>query len=204
LKERVRNGEITERRLARMTGVSQPHVHNVLKGVRALSPALSDRVLVELHMNIQELWSSEGNRPAYSAPFAVDPVGPRNPYPRELFRGRHPLPPSHAQGLGRPVVFQLAPDPSMEPDLRPNDLILVDQSEAVRRAPDYSSIYLLHLGGWGLARYVRWEPGRLYVADAKTRETPALWQSVRLEEQDILKVIRGRIVWIGREMETPS
>lgn len=32
------NGEMTERRLARLTGISQPHVHNVLKGKRIFSP----------------------------------------------------------------------------------------------------------------------------------------------------------------------
>jgi hypothetical protein len=32
LRERVMNGEISERRLAQLTGISQPHMHNVLKG----------------------------------------------------------------------------------------------------------------------------------------------------------------------------
>ena len=32
LRARVRNGELTERGLARLVGVSQPHIHNVLKG----------------------------------------------------------------------------------------------------------------------------------------------------------------------------
>ena len=44
LRARVRNGELTERGLARLVGVSQPHIHNVLKGVRALSPELSDQI----------------------------------------------------------------------------------------------------------------------------------------------------------------
>lgn len=33
---KIRNGEFTERRLARMVGVSQPQLHKVLKGVRSL------------------------------------------------------------------------------------------------------------------------------------------------------------------------
>ena len=36
LRDMVRNGELTERALARTTGVSQPHIHNVLKGKREL------------------------------------------------------------------------------------------------------------------------------------------------------------------------
>jgi hypothetical protein len=55
LRARVRNGEITERGLARMVGVSQPHMHNVLKGARILSPELSDRVLQHLRLSVLDL-----------------------------------------------------------------------------------------------------------------------------------------------------
>ena len=32
LRDRVHYGELTERSLSRVTGISQPHLHNVLKG----------------------------------------------------------------------------------------------------------------------------------------------------------------------------
>jgi hypothetical protein len=35
---KIRNGEFTERGLARVLGVSQPQLHNVLKGARPLKP----------------------------------------------------------------------------------------------------------------------------------------------------------------------
>ena len=35
IRYRIRNGELTERGLARRTGISQPHLHNLLKGVRS-------------------------------------------------------------------------------------------------------------------------------------------------------------------------
>jgi len=37
LRDSVRNGDMTERRLARLTGVSQPHIHHVLGGKRSFS-----------------------------------------------------------------------------------------------------------------------------------------------------------------------
>ena len=37
LRLRVRSGVATERGLARQTGISQPHLHHVLKGKRLLS-----------------------------------------------------------------------------------------------------------------------------------------------------------------------
>ena len=45
VRNEVRNGELTERRFARIMGISQPHAHNVLKGVRNLSPEVFDLML---------------------------------------------------------------------------------------------------------------------------------------------------------------
>jgi predicted transcriptional regulator len=55
LQTRVQNGEITERGLSRLTGVSQPHIHNVLKGKRVLSLGSADGILRQLHMDVLDL-----------------------------------------------------------------------------------------------------------------------------------------------------
>jgi hypothetical protein len=55
LRERVRSGELTERGLAKISGVSQPHIHNVLKGKRLLSVEMSDEVLRQLRIDILDL-----------------------------------------------------------------------------------------------------------------------------------------------------
>jgi transcriptional regulator with XRE-family HTH domain len=55
LRERVHRGEITERGLARATGVSQPHIHNVLKGKRHLSPDTADEILRYLRLDLLDL-----------------------------------------------------------------------------------------------------------------------------------------------------
>jgi transcriptional regulator with XRE-family HTH domain len=55
LQDRVRSGEITERGLARITGVSQPHIHNALKGKRTFSMATIDQILNRLHMDVLDL-----------------------------------------------------------------------------------------------------------------------------------------------------
>lgn len=59
LRERVRSGELTERGLARISGVSQPHIHNVLKGKRILSPEMSDEILRQLRMDLLDLMKPE-------------------------------------------------------------------------------------------------------------------------------------------------
>ena len=55
VKSRVQNGELTERGLARMTGISQPHIHHILKGVRGLSFENADRILLQLNMSVTDL-----------------------------------------------------------------------------------------------------------------------------------------------------
>ena len=55
LRQRVRSGEMTERGLARATGVSQPHIHHVLKGKRLLSAVTADAILRQLHMDVLDL-----------------------------------------------------------------------------------------------------------------------------------------------------
>jgi len=55
LKERIASGELTERRLARLAGISQPHVHNVLKGKRIFSLQMADLILHVLRMDVLDL-----------------------------------------------------------------------------------------------------------------------------------------------------
>ncbi|MBZ5729078.1 MAG: helix-turn-helix domain-containing protein [Acidobacteriia bacterium] len=59
LRERVRSGEVSERSLARLTGVSQPHLHNVLKGQRDLSLEKADEMLRRLGLDLLDLIEPE-------------------------------------------------------------------------------------------------------------------------------------------------
>jgi len=68
LRERVQRGEITERGLARLTGISQPHIHNVLNGKKMLSPEMADKLTSSLGIDLLDLvppedllhWRSNG------------------------------------------------------------------------------------------------------------------------------------------------
>ena len=69
IKWRVQNGELTERRLAGLVGISQPHMHNILKGVRALSPEMADRILKTLEMSVLDLFVPE-HEPGQAMPLS--------------------------------------------------------------------------------------------------------------------------------------
>ena len=66
LRKRVRNGELTERGLARLVGVSQPHMHNVLHGKRSFSIETTDKMMRRLRVDVFDLiepgeWFQAGN-----------------------------------------------------------------------------------------------------------------------------------------------
>lgn len=52
---RIRNGEFTERGLARILEISQPQMHNVLKGQRKLHCELADVMLRKLGVTVLDL-----------------------------------------------------------------------------------------------------------------------------------------------------
>jgi transcriptional regulator with XRE-family HTH domain len=62
LRSRVRSGEVTERGLARLSGISQPHLHNVLKGKKILSVEKADVMLRRLEIDVLQLIESKDLR----------------------------------------------------------------------------------------------------------------------------------------------
>lgn len=62
LRDRVRSGEVSERRLARVIGVSQPHLHNVLKGKHLFSILTADKILRHLQLDLLDLIGPEERR----------------------------------------------------------------------------------------------------------------------------------------------
>lgn len=55
LRLRVRSGEFTERGLARLTRVSQPHIHHVLREEKLLSLNMADQIMFHLRMDVVDL-----------------------------------------------------------------------------------------------------------------------------------------------------
>jgi transcriptional regulator with XRE-family HTH domain len=55
LKTRINNGHFTERGLARILGISQPQLHNVIKGKRRLQIDLADRILDKFGLDVLDL-----------------------------------------------------------------------------------------------------------------------------------------------------
>ena len=205
VRDRISRGELSERRLARLMGYSQPHVHNVLAGVRHMNARFADDLLGGLGLTLEELKSNSAAPGVLShvpVPLCSGEISPNREYPSEKSVATAILAPAHA--LPSPahcLAFRVGADESsMRPTVWPGDTVVVDPSLRGRRNPDVHSIYILRINGRGYVRRCHGLSGRLLlVSDQEpSAGSPLTW--VSLEHRKISDVVRGRIVWIGRSL----
>jgi transcriptional regulator with XRE-family HTH domain len=203
VRARVRNGEISERSLARLTGISQPHIHNVLKGARQLSTETADQILQRLRIDLADLQTAgergihgvSPNRESADAdecrtvPMLDGWIGREYPYPQAEGGERYPFPAADVEHLESPVAARLAPDPLRAPMFGGRGVVLLDRSEAVRLDPDAEGYFALDLSGGGTIGLVRRARQRLYLWVCHAE----VWKSIPLPDRDALEVIRGRV-----------
>ena len=212
VRNRIHNGELTERGFARMIGISQPHMHNVLKGVRTLSIGISDSILNIFHMSILDLASPEDladvlkpgsdAEPVLEVPFLDTAIGPGIPWPDRIDR-RNRFPSPFPAGIVPPalVMAHLAPDPQMSATLGGYDVALLDTSERHQAKPSPEGLYAVERNGEVVLRYVR--PGaRCYylVTDAEL-EQPDRWEYLSISPTELPGLIKARVLWLGREKD---
>jgi hypothetical protein len=206
-RQAVQAGEISERALARRAGLSQPHLHNVLKGVRALSPAAADQLMDALDIAVpQVLWFSPdiGASEMRAVPLLRNHIGPGSEASFSAFQGYLPFPASLVAALEDPLAAHVAADLALPSEIRPGDLVLLDRNAARRILPEPGSCWVVADTAGLRVRYVRRAAGTLEVGSASNRADARVWRTISLHGRDILEIVRARIVWIGREMEAPT
>lgn len=190
IRNRIKNGETTERAFALRSGISQPHMHNLLKGVRGLNMEQSDRLLTSATINIFDLMEADELRHALfvrlseSEPWLEIPVlqgrlGPGLPLPEEPSRfERIRVPFSGIAGFQRPVVVRLSADAEMMPALEPGDLVALDRGRCDPAILGPDTLFAIECDGEGLLRWIR--RGRLgyYLASAESKDRPRAWRHV--------------------------
>jgi len=212
LKARLRSGDLTERRIARLTGISQPHIHNVLKGARILSPESADRILVRFQIPLAEVLPSEEIKPRCcvacnagrnwrEVPVLEGWLGPGMPLPRLASRvERYPFPASSLAPLVNPSVARLAPDARMAGVLLDNDLVLLDHGREARSQVRGDALYVVNRRGEGLVRRLRLHRDGLCIVAEDALDRPSRWETISLTGHHILDIVRARLVWVGRNL----
>ena len=211
LNQRVRRGELTERGLASLTGYSQPHVHNVLKGVRRARVEFADQVMTLLGIPFLSLFSQEelaGRAPERQ--FRGAPVdlleghlGAGARYPRlgeQAERRRLAVP--TLSGVIHPVAAQVSTEEtSMWPLIYPGDVILLDRSPSERRRPRPDYIYAVCWRRRGyLGRCLRLRGALIVMADNPSAR-PQPPTEIPLQGARLLDIVRGKVVWVSREVD---
>jgi plasmid maintenance system antidote protein VapI len=208
------NGELTERGLARLVGVSQPHMHNVLKGARTLSPEVGDQISSVLGLSLLELAESGElaavleDRVADDAAYRLvrAATGQISPYQRfpDLTAAERWVraPASLVAKVERPVLVGFLADPEMGATFPGATHVLLDLNERARLAVDERCWYVLRWGGAGYVRQVRREGGALVVLGQRTWRQVAMPDRIPLGDLPALAVIRGRVAWCGPDPKT--
>lgn len=208
VKARVRNGELTERGLAKLTGYSQPHVHNVFDGTRPLSIDFSDALLCNLRIDLADLLSvdqenhagaaGKGEPATRSIGLLAGPIGPGHPYPADIGPESYPFPVEDVKALELPVAARLTDDPAMEDILGRNGVALLDCAEGSCRHPDAESLYAVDLGNESAIRRVSISEGRLYIQDRSGGDGG--WTAVTRQSAPLRQIIRARLHLLVRRI----
>src|SRR3954470_292565 len=90
IRQKINNGALTERGLARLSRLSQPCVHNVLKGERPGSLETLDRLLKATRLDLQHLLQSEHESQREAFPASARHGLSRDPQRPASARGLNP------------------------------------------------------------------------------------------------------------------
>ena len=212
----IRNGEATERRLARLTGISQPHIHHLLKGVRSMKPEVADLLLGSLGLSALDLVTADEaaallearqrspSARSLLAPVASGPLGPGEPFPAFTEAEQWvQLPEAVWEGRGRLAAARLAPDPA-SPAAAEHDFAVLCLDEEARLRASSRHVCVLRWRGAGYLRRVRIEPEAVFVLAPAGQEEADGPRRIALAGQSPLALIRAIVLWTGADFRTAS
>lgn len=186
VKSLVANGAFSERSLANSIGMSQPHVHHLLSGGRALTVPVADHLLARLQISVAELLDESEVRgefdairreraPKVAIPILTGRLGPGGPFPR-MTADIGLMECGLIAHLVQPALVALGEDRTMDSLLQGATHALLHN--ALLDDWDASGLYAIEQEGVLLARGIR--PGLrcAYLLTAETWNRPSAWQRV--------------------------
>jgi transcriptional regulator with XRE-family HTH domain len=210
VRDRIQSGELTERGLARLIGISQPHAHNVLKGARNLSPEIFDSMLKYFQISLPDLAPigdleaslKRRRAPAPEVPFLESAIGPGMPWPGRInWRRTFPLPYQSRSLPAGLVMVRLARDPDMHATLAEWDVALLDTTEDRRSDLSPEGLYVVARDREAVLRYIRAGARCFYLPADATWGAPSLWEQLRIPADGLLELVKARVRWLGRERD---
>jgi hypothetical protein len=212
VRNQVRNGEFTERGLARLIGISQPHAHNVLKGVRTLSPEIFDLALKYFHLSLLDLASIEeieaqlqrrrAHEQTAEVAFLATAIGPGRAWPAGVnWQKSFPAPFPSTSLPNQVVMAELAADAAMAATLGSYDIALLDTSVPRRSAISPQGLYVIERSGEAVLRYVRSGARCYYLVADSDLDRPTAWEQLALSTSQLSRSVKARVIWLGRQRD---
>ena len=210
LRRRIRNGELTERQIARLTGLSQPHIHNVLKGAKILSPESADLVLLQLKISLFDLFDSEEIDEIIPTHNRSDPIievsvlegliGPGHQFPIHVRPSeKHSFFERALSGAIDPILAWLEEDPEMGDLVKRNELALLDRSDVRRTLIEPEALYAVSVEGHSAIRRLRRGTACLYLMSEDARKDPRRWQRLTLTGRPVTDLVRAKVIRLSAE-----
>ena len=201
IRKRIRAGELSERRLAKLADVSQPHMHNVLAGKRGLAPALADRLLRVLGLTLEDLIGPHEIAAHMSARYLTGPIGGGRAFPGVTADGfSRYFETVRLRGVEEPCLARIADEEiAMAPTLLPRDDILLDCGWSARKKVSLGAVYAIEWEGSSYLCRCRVAAGVLITATETASDTP-LPKQIALGNRRVEDVVRGQVVWFGRAL----
>src|SRR5215831_16643002 len=113
LNDEIRAGKLTERGLARRAGLSQPHVHNMLKGIRSPTAESADAMLRAISAGVSDLMQGRlAETAAVSVPVLRGAVGPGGKWDDQA-DNRVQVECKLVAGISQPAIVRILPDNQM-------------------------------------------------------------------------------------------
>ncbi len=208
LRAKIQGGEFTERSLAKLTGISQPHVHNVLKGARKFSPDIADSILKKLRLTTLDLFDareliahlsrhSPDQDQRYSRVSVLEGIlGPGQAIPKSAPDGEtYTIPQSQLKSVTDPVAARLGFDPEMRGTFAGGEVVLLDQSEMGRTYLESQSLYVILSERGALVRKLRQSEETLWMRNSSDIDTG---ETIELNGRNIIDVVVARVVWLNK------
>jgi plasmid maintenance system antidote protein VapI len=205
----IHSGVTTERRLAGLVGISQPHLHNVLNGARTLTTTIADRVMERLDWSLldlvetQEAMALVDRREASLAqgreiPFGHLGVGNGFRFPGKTEGRVIAIPNLWLARTAKAFAVSSGEDSEMEYVIEDGDILLVDRASEVQTPIHEDALYVVATSVGSLARWVRFSPRGLYLLSAATFAEPTRWPLIVLPASRRFEIIQAKIIALAR------
>lgn len=212
VKERIALGA-TQRQIAEALDIEQAHVSRFLNGRGNFRLATLNQLFRYLGIDLEDLVPVEemmkrvprldyADSDYADIPVLKGKLGPGHAFPPEgRIEGYRAFLRSFITGFHRPLLIAVgAKEEAMIPTIQPLDLVLLDTNPVKRKAPRLNRIYAVSLEGGAGLRHCGLAGNSLVLVAENPRWPEGKASNIPLDEKDIFSIVRGEVVWVGREL----